>query len=166
MNRVLTRILRNLNLLLDVTVTDLSLSAFQSLTNPYQSRCTYKVTRTNLLSLPSTCSFTSLLVTLTTTVSSDEFFYFSTLQKSAVQSCRNTRNHENTRPGYSFDAPSIAAPSSHFVWTDGNMASPSSAHGAINQRPRKFAPLAPDESKQYNVPKLKGIVFDVDGTLW
>lgn len=31
---------------------------------------------------------------------------------------------------------------------------------------RRFAPLNPGKSKDSNAPPLKGIVFDVDGTLW
>ncbi len=32
--------------------------------------------------------------------------------------------------------------------------------------PKRFAPLHPEKGKQSDAPKLKGIVFDVDGTLW
>ncbi|ETN45364.1 uncharacterized protein HMPREF1541_09195 [Cyphellophora europaea CBS 101466] len=33
------------------------------------------------------------------------------------------------------------------------------------KRPRRFAPLDPDKENMHNAPKLRGIVFDVDGTL-
>ncbi len=33
-------------------------------------------------------------------------------------------------------------------------------------RARCFAPLNPEKSKDKDAPVLKGIVFDVDGTLW
>ena len=32
--------------------------------------------------------------------------------------------------------------------------------------PKRFAPLHPEKGKQSKAPKLKGVVFDVDGTLW
>jgi len=32
--------------------------------------------------------------------------------------------------------------------------------------PKLFAPLHPEKGKHSDAPKLKGIVFDVDGTLW
>ena len=32
--------------------------------------------------------------------------------------------------------------------------------------PKRFAPLDPDNSNPAGAPILKGIVFDVDGTLW
>ena len=32
--------------------------------------------------------------------------------------------------------------------------------------PRRFAPLDPEKQNQHGAPLLKGIVFDVDGTLW
>ena len=31
---------------------------------------------------------------------------------------------------------------------------------------RRFAPLNPDVPNHTNAPRLKGVVFDVDGTLW
>lgn len=31
---------------------------------------------------------------------------------------------------------------------------------------RRFAPLNPEKGKDSDAPVLKGIVFDVDGTLW
>ena len=34
------------------------------------------------------------------------------------------------------------------------------------KRQRRFAPLDPQLSEKSNTPRLKGIVFDVDGTLW
>jgi len=34
------------------------------------------------------------------------------------------------------------------------------------KRSRRFAPLNPEKASKSNAPKLKGIVFDVDGTLW
>ena len=34
------------------------------------------------------------------------------------------------------------------------------------KRPRRFAPLNPDVPNEDDAPRLKGIVFDVDGTLW
>lgn len=34
------------------------------------------------------------------------------------------------------------------------------------ERPRRFAPLNPDSKSKGDAPTLKGIVFDVDGTLW
>jgi hypothetical protein len=40
---------------------------------------------------------------------------------------------------------------------------------ALLPDPRRFAPLKPGaipEANTYNVPPLKGVVFDVDGTLW
>lgn len=33
-------------------------------------------------------------------------------------------------------------------------------------KPRRFAPLDPARSNTHGAPKLRGIVFDVDGTLW
>jgi hypothetical protein len=33
-------------------------------------------------------------------------------------------------------------------------------------RPRRFAPLDPSKPNVHNAPHLKGVVFDVDGTLW
>lgn len=36
----------------------------------------------------------------------------------------------------------------------------------IGRLPRKFAPLNPDIQPTDETPKLAGIVFDVDGTLW
>jgi hypothetical protein len=37
----------------------------------------------------------------------------------------------------------------------------------LSKEPRRFAPLRDEAEKQVEgVPKLKGIVFDVDGTLW
>ena len=32
--------------------------------------------------------------------------------------------------------------------------------------PKQFAPLDPQKSNERGAPPLKGIVFDVDGTLW
>ena len=32
--------------------------------------------------------------------------------------------------------------------------------------PKRFAPLDPGRSERGGLPRLKGIVFDVDGTLW
>jgi len=37
---------------------------------------------------------------------------------------------------------------------------------SIPKRPRRFAPLNPQLAEKSDAPKLKGIVFDVDGTLW
>ena len=37
---------------------------------------------------------------------------------------------------------------------------------STHKRPRRFAPLNPQEAERSDAPKLKGIVFDVDGTLW
>jgi hypothetical protein len=34
------------------------------------------------------------------------------------------------------------------------------------RKPRRFAPLNPDTTHGQDLPKLKGIIFDVDGTLW
>ena len=34
------------------------------------------------------------------------------------------------------------------------------------QRPRKFDPLKDERNVETDAPPLKGIVFDVDGTLW
>jgi len=34
------------------------------------------------------------------------------------------------------------------------------------KRPRRFAPLDKNRSNDHDAPQLKGIVFDVDGTLW
>lgn len=31
---------------------------------------------------------------------------------------------------------------------------------------RRFAPLKPGAKNDHDAPKLKGIIFDVDGTLW
>jgi hypothetical protein len=31
---------------------------------------------------------------------------------------------------------------------------------------RRFAPLNPELPNEHNAPKLQGIIFDVDGTLW
>ena len=31
---------------------------------------------------------------------------------------------------------------------------------------KRFAPLNPDKARGSDAPLLKGIVFDVDGTLW
>ena len=36
----------------------------------------------------------------------------------------------------------------------------------IRRAPKIFAPLDPSKRDVYNAPSLKGIVFDVDGTLW
>jgi hypothetical protein len=37
----------------------------------------------------------------------------------------------------------------------------------LGKEPRRFAPLGEGgEKKREGFPKLKGIVFDVDGTLW
>ena len=33
-------------------------------------------------------------------------------------------------------------------------------------RSRSFAPLDPARDNKYKSPRLKGVVFDVDGTLW
>jgi len=33
-------------------------------------------------------------------------------------------------------------------------------------RQRRFAPLNPELAAQSKAPRLEGIVFDVDGTLW
>ena len=33
-------------------------------------------------------------------------------------------------------------------------------------RPKRFAPLDPKKINEAGAPPLKGIVFDVDGTLW
>ena len=32
--------------------------------------------------------------------------------------------------------------------------------------PKRFAPLHPETRNEHAAPPLKGIVFDVDGTLW
>ena len=34
------------------------------------------------------------------------------------------------------------------------------------KRPRRFAPLDLNADNKHDAPKLKGIIFDVDGTLW
>jgi hypothetical protein len=34
------------------------------------------------------------------------------------------------------------------------------------RKPKRFAPLDSSVSNKHNAPKLRGIVFDVDGTLW
>lgn len=34
------------------------------------------------------------------------------------------------------------------------------------KRPRRFAPLNPQLAAGSDAPRLQGIVFDVDGTLW
>jgi hypothetical protein len=36
----------------------------------------------------------------------------------------------------------------------------------LSKEPRRFAPLRNGCEKVEGLPKLKGIVFDVDGTLW
>ena len=37
----------------------------------------------------------------------------------------------------------------------------------VSKVPRRFAPLKEDGDKEAEgIPRLKGIVFDVDGTLW
>ena len=36
----------------------------------------------------------------------------------------------------------------------------------IKTTPKRFAPLDPQKSNTAGAPTLKGIVFDVDGTLW
>lgn len=36
----------------------------------------------------------------------------------------------------------------------------------VRRSPKSFLPLHPDKSKNATAPPLKGIVFDVDGTLW
>ena len=36
----------------------------------------------------------------------------------------------------------------------------------VTTTPRRFAPLDPQKSNPAGAPPLKGIVFDVDGTLW
>ena len=43
-----------------------------------------------------------------------------------------------------------------------------STEGVANGRraPKRFAPLNPDVTEGRDWPPLKGIVFDVDGTLW
>jgi hypothetical protein len=46
------------------------------------------------------------------------------------------------------------------VW---NMATSSARSSS---QPRRFAPLNPDIKNEADAPTLKGIVFDVDGTLW
>lgn len=43
----------------------------------------------------------------------------------------------------------------------------SSTIGSLPQQPqRRFAPLNADVKNDAEAPVLKGIVFDVDGTLW
>ena len=37
---------------------------------------------------------------------------------------------------------------------------------AKRRKPKRFAPLDPDSQHGHDLPRLKGIVFDVDGTLW
>jgi hypothetical protein len=37
---------------------------------------------------------------------------------------------------------------------------------SLSKEPRRFAPLREGAEKVEGVPKLKGIIFDVDGTLW
>lgn len=37
---------------------------------------------------------------------------------------------------------------------------------ATGGRPKRFAPLDPVKGNLHKAPPLKGIVFDVDGTLW
>jgi len=37
---------------------------------------------------------------------------------------------------------------------------------SLKNEPRRFAPLKEGVSFDKGVPKLKGVVFDVDGTLW
>lgn len=49
------------------------------------------------------------------------------------------------------------------------MASNASAPPAYQKRPRRFAPLNPERrvsNGDGSAPELKGVVFDVDGTLW
>lgn len=36
----------------------------------------------------------------------------------------------------------------------------------VRKTPRRFAPLRPDAHENSPHPRLQGIVFDVDGTLW
>lgn len=36
----------------------------------------------------------------------------------------------------------------------------------VKTTPKRFAPLDPQKSNPASAPPLKGIVFDVDGTLW
>ena len=36
----------------------------------------------------------------------------------------------------------------------------------VKTTPKRFAPLDPQKSNSVGAPPLKGIVFDVDGTLW
>ena len=36
----------------------------------------------------------------------------------------------------------------------------------VKTMPKRFAPLDPQQSNPVGAPPLKGIVFDVDGTLW
>lgn len=40
------------------------------------------------------------------------------------------------------------------------------SHLQYNPRPRRFASLNPSRAEPSDDPQLKGIVFDVDGTLW
>lgn len=44
--------------------------------------------------------------------------------------------------------------------------SPSRAMSQARRQPKRFAPLDPQRSNEAGAPPLKGIVFDVDGTLW
>jgi hypothetical protein len=37
---------------------------------------------------------------------------------------------------------------------------------SLSKEPRRFAPLREGAEQVDGVPKLRGIVFDVDGTLW
>lgn len=40
------------------------------------------------------------------------------------------------------------------------------AMSQARRAPKRFAPLDPKRSNESGAPPLKGIVFDVDGTLW
>jgi len=37
---------------------------------------------------------------------------------------------------------------------------------ASSKEPRRFAPLKEGAANTSSIPRLKGVVFDVDGTLW
>ena len=43
---------------------------------------------------------------------------------------------------------------------------PASSGDDATRKPRRFAPLDPSAKAGQDWPKLKGIIFDVDGTLW
>ena len=40
------------------------------------------------------------------------------------------------------------------------------AMSRVKTTPKRFAPLDPQKNNPVGAPPLKGIVFDVDGTLW